>query len=40
MYVEADLAMKEKALARLKAPQVKQAKYRPPRALLAFLQAL
>lgn len=40
MYVEADLAMKERALARLKAPQVKPTKYRPPKALLAFLQAL
>jgi len=40
MYVEADLAMKERALARLKAPQVKLTKYRPPKALLAFLQAL
>lgn len=40
MYVEADLAMKERALARLNAPQVKPAKYRPPKALLAFLQAL
>jgi site-specific recombinase XerD len=40
MYVEADLLMKEKALARLKAPEVKQARYRPSKALLAFLQAL
>ncbi len=40
MYVEADLAMKERALARLKAPHVKSTKYRPPKALLAFLQAL
>ena len=40
MYVEADLAMKERALARLKAPQVKPTRYRPPKALLAFLQAL
>lgn len=40
MYVEADLAMKERALARLKAPQVKPTTYRPPKALLAFLQAL
>ncbi len=40
MYVEADLAMKERALARLKAPNVKSTKYRPPKALLAFLQAL
>jgi site-specific recombinase XerD len=39
-YVEADLAMKERSLARLKAPDVKPARYRPPKALLAFLQAL
>ena len=40
MYVEADLAMKERALARLKAPDVRPARYRPPKALMAFLQAL
>lgn len=40
MYVEADLAMKERALARLRAPNVKPTKYRPPKALLAFLQSL
>jgi len=40
MYVEADLAMKERALARLKAPDIKPANYRPPKALMAFLQAL
>lgn len=40
MYVEADLAMKERALARLKAPDVKPARYRPPKALLQFLQSL
>ena len=40
MYVEADMAMKERALARLKAPAAKPMKYRPPKALLAFLQAL
>lgn len=40
MYVEADLAMKERTLARLKAPEVKPTKYRPPKALMAFLQAL
>lgn len=40
MYVEADLAMKERALARLKAPAVKPARYRPPKALMQFLQAL
>ena len=40
MDVEADLAMKERALARLKKPEIKQARYRAPKALLAFLQAL
>lgn len=40
MYVEADLAMKERALARLSQPQLKPARYRAPKALLAFLQAL
>jgi site-specific recombinase XerD len=40
MYVEADLAMKERALARLKQPETKQARYRAPKALLAFLQGL
>ena len=40
MYVEADLAMKERALARLQQPETKQARYRPPKALLEFLQGL
>ena len=40
MYVEADLAMKERALARLKLPEIKSARYRPPKALMQFLQAL
>jgi site-specific recombinase XerD len=40
MYVEADLAMKERALARLKQPEIKQARYRPPKALLEFLRGL
>lgn len=40
MYVEADLAMKERALDRLKPPEVKTARYRPPKALMQFLQAL
>jgi len=40
MYVEADLAMKERALARLKQPEVKQARYRPSKGLLDFLQSL
>ena len=40
MYVEADLAMKERALARLKPPEIKRARYRPPKALMQFLQSL
>ena len=40
MYVEADMAMKERALARIKQPHVKEARYRPPKALLAFLRGL
>jgi putative addiction module CopG family antidote len=40
MYVEADLAMKERALARLGSPETKPARYRPPKALMQFLQAL
>ena len=40
MYVEADLAMKERALARLKQPDVKPSRYRPPKALMQFLQSL
>jgi site-specific recombinase XerD len=40
MFVEADLAMKERALARLDPPELKTARYRPSDALLRFLQAL
>jgi site-specific recombinase XerD len=40
MYVEADLTMKKRALSRLTPPDVKPARYRPPDALLAFLQSL
>lgn len=39
-YVEADLAMKEKALARLQDPGTKMHRYVPPDALMQFLQAL
>lgn len=39
-YVEADLAMKEQALARLQEPTAKKHRYRPPDALIQFLQAL
>jgi hypothetical protein len=40
MYVEADLTMKERALARLSPPEIKKARYRPPKALMQFLQSL
>ncbi len=39
-YVEADLAMKDKALARLQEPDTKIHRYRPPDALMQFLQGL
>lgn len=40
LYVEADLAMKERALARLAAPDAKSTRFRPPDKLMRFLQAL
>lgn len=40
MYVEADLAMKERALHAVQPPRVKQTRYRPTDRLLAFLQGL
>lgn len=40
MYVEADLAMKERALASVQAPHLKRPRYRPTDRVLAFLQAL
>lgn len=39
-YVEADLAMKEKALARLEPPDTKMGRYKAPDSLLRFLQTL
>ncbi|MBK7565183.1 MAG: site-specific integrase [Propionivibrio sp.] len=39
-YVEADLAMKERALARLHEPSSKILRYRPPDSLLNFLRTL
>jgi site-specific recombinase XerD len=39
-YVEADLAMKEQALARLQAPDTKLRRYRAPDSLMRFLQTL
>lgn len=39
-YVEADLAMKQKALARLEAPRTKMGRYKAPDSLMRFLQTL
>ncbi len=39
-YVEADLAMKERALAKLHEPNTKIRRYRAPDSLIAFLKAL
>ena len=39
-YVEADLAMKEKALARLEPPETRMQRYRTPHSLMRFLQTL
>ena len=40
VYLQADLAIKERALARTKPPRAKAGRYRPPDRLLAFLEAL
>jgi len=40
IYLHADLALKERALARTKPPDTKPGRYRPPDQLLAFLEAL
>jgi integrase/recombinase XerD len=40
IYLHADMALKERALARTKPPDAKPGRYRPPDALLAFLEAL
>lgn len=40
IYVHADMALKEQALARTTPPNTKPGRYRPPDALLAFLQGL
>jgi integrase/recombinase XerD len=40
IYLHADLALKERALARTKPPNTNPGRYRPPDTLLAFLQAL
>jgi integrase len=39
-YVEANLAMKEKALARLEAPDIRLKRFRASDSLLRFLQEL
>ena len=39
-YVEADLAMKEKALGRLEAQDIKMRRYQAPDSLMRFLQTL
>ncbi|WP_288078501.1 hypothetical protein [Pseudomonas sp.] len=39
-YVEADLAMKEHALATIGPPETKRTRYRPTDALLKFLESL
>jgi hypothetical protein len=40
MYLEADLAMKERALGRLQPPAKSGMRYKPPDRLLQFLQGL
>jgi len=40
IYLHADLALKEKALARITPPDTKPGRYKPPDQLLAFLEAL
>jgi integrase/recombinase XerD len=40
VYLHADLALKEQALARTTPPNTKPGRYRPPDQLLAFLEAL
>jgi integrase/recombinase XerD len=40
IYLHADLALKERALARTKPPDVRPGRYRPPDKLLAFLETL
>jgi site-specific recombinase XerD len=40
VYLHADLGLKEKAIARTAPPRTRKGRYRPPDALLAFLEAL
>ena len=39
-YVQADLAMKERALATIAPPEIKHKRYRPSDAVLTFLESL
>ena len=40
MYVEADLAMKERALAAVQPPDIKQTRYQPSDSVMQFLRTL
>jgi integrase/recombinase XerD len=40
IYLHADLALKERALARTTPPHTRAGRYRPPDSLLAFLESL
>jgi integrase/recombinase XerD len=40
IYVEADLAMKERALSAVQAPSIKPLRFRPTEDMLAFLEGL
>jgi integrase len=40
IYLHADLALKEKTLARIAPPTTPPGRYHPPDALLAFLEAI
>jgi integrase/recombinase XerD len=40
IYLHADLALKERALARTAPPKTRPGRYRPPDQLLAFLESL
>ena len=40
VYVHADMALKEQAIARVAPPSTKLGRYRPPDDLLAFLESL